>query len=126
MTTFSPAGISPLASHLGALAFTLSYVGSLYLTKPQAKRSGTAPTASDAASALDDVIAQDVGIERMEEQMHRDHPVVIRSRIRAVTVATIGGMIGVGLTVGRSEKTLEGWKNAVSPCFLPSTCTNPS
>lgn len=125
MTHLSPpVGLSPAVSHLGALVLTLSYVGSLYLTKPERKRRGPSAASSDSAPALDDVISQDVGIESMasmEEPLHRDHPVVIKSRVRAVTVATIGGIIGVGLTVGRFERTLEGWKSAVSTTLPPLT-----
>lgn len=111
------AGLPPAASHLGALTLTLSYVGSLYLTKPERKRRADPSTAAtDFAPALDDVISQDIGsIPPKQDVLNRDHPVVIKSRIRAVSVATLAGMIGVGLIVGRHEMTLEGWKSAVSP-----------
>ena len=111
------AALPPAVSHLGALALTLSYVGSLYLTKPERKRRAETPTAATvSAPALDDVISQDIGyIPPKQDVLDRDHPVVIKSRIRAVSVATLAGMIGVGLTVGRHEETLEGCTSAVSP-----------
>lgn len=97
MTDPLSAVLSPLQSHLGALALTLSYVGSLYLTKPERSR----PPATTNAPALDDVISQDFSGIRptTEEPLNRDHPIVIKSRIRAVTTATVVGSVGVGLTV---------------------------
>lgn len=106
--------VLPIQSHLGALALTLSYVGSLYLTKPERNRPPV--NANESTPALDDVISQDFsGIQPItpttEEPMNRDHPIVIKSRIRAVTTATIVGCVGVGLTV----YTVLGsdWKSAV-------------
>ncbi|GHJ90331.1 hypothetical protein NliqN6_6733 [Naganishia liquefaciens] len=109
------ADLSPAASHLGAFALTLSYVGSLYLTKPERKRQADASTtASDSAPALDDVISQSKIIESTRQALDRDHPIVIKSRIRTVSVVTVGGIIGVGLTAGLQEKTLEDWKSALA------------
>jgi hypothetical protein len=98
----SSAVLSPIQSHLGALALTLSYVGSLYLTKPE--RSRPPSNANGTTPALDDVISQDFsGIQPItpttQEPLNRDHPIVIKSRIRAVTAATMVGCVGVGLTV---------------------------
>lgn len=103
--------LSPGQAHLVALALTLSYVGSLYLTKPGTTRRQSrtsSPERTDESAALGDIISQDEYTEQMlggsgqfEEQLHRDHPVVIKSRIRAVSAATIVGCVGVGAVVGR-------------------------
>ncbi|KAJ9099271.1 hypothetical protein QFC21_004152 [Naganishia friedmannii] len=104
--------LSPGQAHLGVLALTFSYVGSLYLTKPGTKRqrSRTAsPETTNASAALGDIISQDEYAEQtdletseqFEEPLHRDHPVVIKSRIRAVFAATVVGCVGVGAVVGR-------------------------
>jgi hypothetical protein len=103
--------LSPGQAHLEALALTLSYVGSLYLTKPGTTRRQSrtsSPERTDESAALGDIISQDEYAEQMlggsgqfEEQLHRDHPVVIKSRIRAVSAATVVGCVGVGAVVGR-------------------------
>lgn len=112
----SSAVLSPLQSHLGALALTLSYVGSLYLTKPERDRPSPSPVvaAHEPPPALDDVISQDFSASSsmVEEPLNRDHPVVIRSRIRAVTTATVVGCLGVGLTVYTALDA--DWRSSVS------------
>ncbi|KAJ9116418.1 hypothetical protein QFC22_004860 [Naganishia vaughanmartiniae] len=129
--------LTPGQAHLAALGLTLSYVGSLYLTKPgttkrRTQSRATSPESKNtsASAALGDIISQDeyaqpepmdgARSEGFEEPLHRDHPVVIKSRIRAVSAATIVGCAGVGAVLGRFLVTSGQswtWKSIVSLSF---------
>ncbi|KAJ9100968.1 hypothetical protein QFC19_005364 [Naganishia cerealis] len=106
-------GLSATQAHLGALALTLSYVGSLYLTKPGVRQRQRQPgeweSPKSTAPVLGDIISQDeqssfipaAGSAPVEETLQRDHPTVIKSRIKAVSTATVVGCVGIGAAVGQ-------------------------
>ena len=119
-------GISPLTAQLLALYFTSSYVGSLYLSQllfgspKRAKTPGPAErcqtsagngvaTAHKASSIVPpitaDSIAQDTSFSERDASPRRtrDHPDVIRLRMKAVSISTLASLVivyGVVLKIG--------------------------
>ncbi len=101
-------------AHLSALALTLSYVGSLYLSRlapsPSSARPVSLSTDDVLTSAVNDMttsiepVCMDLDRARSEASLSRspspapgmrDHPDTIRARIKAVIGSTIASWVGV-------------------------------
>jgi hypothetical protein len=90
--------LSPNEAHLVAFSLTSAYVGGLYLSRlslshqnVQPKATGSAASKKKDETPLRDLVEADTPIE-----LDRDDPRVIRSRCKAVGVATLGGCALVG------------------------------
>jgi len=90
--------LSPNEAHLVAFSLTSAYVGGLYLSRLSLARQSVRPRATGSQSTkskdetpLNDLVEADVPLD-----MDRDDPRVIRSRVKAVGVATLGGCALVG------------------------------
>ena len=90
--------LSPNEAHLVAFSLTSAYVGGLYLSRlslshqdVQPKATGSVASKKKDETPLRDLVEADTPIE-----LDRDDPRVIRSRCKAVGVATFGGCALVG------------------------------
>lgn len=86
--------LSTTEAHLLAFTLTSTYVGGLYLSRLPLLRPKRSPQPLKAASGKDTPLP-DI-IEATPTELDRDDPNVIKSRIRAVTVATVGGGLLLG------------------------------
>ena len=108
--------LSPVAASAGSLLVTATYVGSLYLAKSaRIPHAASSNSSSEAASSAEE--------ERL--RLGRDHPDVIRARLKAVGGATVACCVGVWAVVqlGLGEPT--SWLKGVSPHHKLLTCRRP-
>ncbi|KAK7042327.1 putative CAAX prenyl protease 2 [Favolaschia claudopus] len=89
--------ISMLSSHLLALSFGATYVGSLYLSKNARLRFSKSPATPPTGPEASQYVRQ-----RRIEPGSRDDPAVIRARLTAVTFATLFNCTIVYYLVSRS------------------------
>jgi hypothetical protein len=103
--------LSPAAASTGSLLVTATYVGSLYLAK-SARIPHAAGSSSEAASAAEQ--------ERLS--LGRDHPDVIRARLKAVGGATVACCVGIWAVVqlGMGESTVGLGAVRTIACRCPS------
>ncbi|ORY31997.1 hypothetical protein BCR39DRAFT_525125 [Naematelia encephala] len=101
-------GIPPRTAHVLSLLFTSSYVGSIYVSQlfashlrlgpGQSKLLPIPPISSTDSDAIPEMPTE---ARRTPEPGSRDHPDTIRTRMKAVGLATVGSLGGVWWTVRR-------------------------
>ena len=90
--------LSPNEAHLVAFSLTSAYVGGLYLSRLSLSHQNVQPkaTGSEASKKKDETLLRDLVEADTPIELDRDDPRVIRSRCKAVGVATLGGCALVG------------------------------
>ena len=117
-------GITPTAAHVLSLLFASSYVGSIYLSAHfpplRRRKSSGAPSlppisATDSDGTISPVRPASNAPSRSGSPApgERDHPHTIKSRIRAVSVATVLSLFGVGYAVS-TLADFRSWTSVVS------------
>jgi hypothetical protein len=90
--------LSPNEAHAVALSLTTAYVGGLYISRLSLLRQNAAK-ASYAGSKNGETPFPDLIETESANELDRDDPKVIKSRIRAVSLATLGGCAAVGAII---------------------------
>lgn len=90
--------LSPNEAHLVAFSLTSAYVGGLYLSRLSLSSQSIQPraTGSEASKSKDETPLRDLVEADAPIELDRDDPRVIKSRCKAVGLATVGGCVLVG------------------------------